>query len=89
MREMTIGESSNERTSELSVESQEENPQEPNIQNKERQLNHNPDEPTIDHPYAEQSKPYLEDLPEEGGHPPPGKGTYEQSNQYMLCPAER
>ena len=70
MREMTIGESSDE----LSAESPEENLQEPNIQNSERQPN-NPGEPTIDHLYAEQSTPYLKDSPEEGGHPRPGKGT--------------
>jgi len=75
MRGVTIGESSDEQTDELSVESQEENPQEPNTQNSERQPNNNPDEPTIDHPYAEQSTPYLVGLPEEGGHPRPGKGT--------------
>jgi len=74
MREMTTGELSDEQTDELSVESQEDNPQEPNKQNRERQSNNNPGEPTIDHPYAEQSTPYLVDSPEEGGHPRPGRG---------------
>jgi len=86
---MTIGESSDEQTGELSIESREENPQEPNTQSSAHQHSNNPGELTRDHPYAQQSTPYLVGSPEEGGHPRPGKGTLEQSNQYTLCLAER
>jgi len=72
---MTIGESSDEQIGELSIESREENPQEPNTQSSARQPSNNPGEPMRDHPYAERSTPYLVGSPEEGGHPRPGKGT--------------